>query len=293
MTYDERVPSKLKKSQKWFASIITRPIDEDSRMNPISPSGVAMEEEACDFIAPSPTLRPAQRIQIYNQQYWWRLLNILQEAYPLVTRLFGYHDFNQSIAIPYLVKYPPNSWALNTLGDNLPKWVREDYHESDKTLVQDSIDLDTAFNLSFLTKNGTPVTMDKLPVKGDIASLLDVTLYLQPHVHLFEFNYDLFAFRVQFLNKDVDYWVHNDFPELPSDQKYFVLFRTLCSDISWQDVSQAQFLLLKQFEKGCSIEKACDWLENQDEKIFEEASQHLHVWIQDWIIRQWLSFDKL
>lgn len=107
MTFDAKVPFKLKKTQLWFGSIIGRPIDEDSKMNPISPAGQPIEIEACDFIRPSPTLRPAQRIQIYNQQYWWRLLSSMHETFPLVTRLFGYHDFNKIIAIPYLVKFPP------------------------------------------------------------------------------------------------------------------------------------------------------------------------------------------
>lgn len=293
MSYDTRVPPKLKKTQKWFASIITRPIDEDSRMNPISPSGTAMEEEACDYIRPSPALRPAQRIQIYNQQYWWRLLNILQEAYPLVTRLFGYYDFNQSIAIPYLVKYPPDSWSLNTLGENLPKWVREEYHASDKPLVQDAIDLDSAFNDSFVCAKGKPVTMENLPTPGDISSLLPVKLHLQPHVHLFNFNYNLFEFRIEFLKQDVDYWLHHDFPNLPADEKYFILYRTFRNDISWNEISHAQFKLLQYFKQGSSIENACNWLESQDEKIFDEASKKLHTWFQDWIVHQWLTLEHI
>src|SRR4051812_44875922 len=108
MAFDAAVPTQLKRMQEWFASIITRPVDEESRINPLSPEGVPMEQEACRYITPSATLLPAQRIQIYNQQYWWRLLSIMHELYPLVTRLFGHRDFNQTIAIPYLVKYPPS-----------------------------------------------------------------------------------------------------------------------------------------------------------------------------------------
>src|SRR4051794_31429096 len=98
--YDSKVPLQLKKELQWFASILARPIDQENQMNPISPSGLSMELEAAQHIAPSPTLRPSQRIQIYNQQYWWRLINVLHESNPMLVRLMGYLDFNRNIAIP-------------------------------------------------------------------------------------------------------------------------------------------------------------------------------------------------
>jgi hypothetical protein len=132
MTFDSKVPTLLKETQEWFGSIISRAIDGNSQMNPISPTGRPMREEAWDHIRPSPTLQPAQRIQIYNQQYWWRLVNTLQESFPLVTRLFGFHAFNFTIAMPFLLKYPPNDWTLNSLGDRLPRWIEEEYKADDR-----------------------------------------------------------------------------------------------------------------------------------------------------------------
>ncbi|MCE5319184.1 MAG: DNA-binding domain-containing protein, partial [Parachlamydia sp.] len=149
MTYDSKVPTPLKETQQWFGSIIARPVDGNSCMDPISPSGQPIQVEASQYIRPSPTLQPAQRIQIYNQQYWWRLLNALQESFPLVTRLFGCHDFNISIGMPYLQKYPPCHWTLNVLGDNLPAWVEEYYSDDDRKLIRDAALIDCAFCHSF------------------------------------------------------------------------------------------------------------------------------------------------
>ena len=195
MTFDTHVPSTLKRTQKWFASIITRPIDEDSRMNPISPSGNRMEEEAYEFIIPSPTLRPAQRIQIYNQQYWWRLLNCLHENFPFVTRLFGYHDFNQTIGIPFLNKYPAHHWSLGVLGDLLPQWIDEEYHADDKNLVKDAVLLDWSYHRSFFVASHPILSSKALPDPADVSYFLTQKLCLQPHVNLFQFNYDLVGLR--------------------------------------------------------------------------------------------------
>lgn len=289
MTFDTKVPHKLKKIQSWFGSIIGRPIDEDSRMNPISPTGQPMEIEACDYIVPSPTLRPSERIQIYNQQYWWRLLNALQESFPLVTRLFGYHDFNRTIAIPYLVKYPPNHWSLNLLGSRLLQWAEEEYLNSDRQLILDAIRVDWAFGDSFCAPERPPITMETLPVKGDPSSLLECRVTLQPHIHLFHLCYDLFDFRTQFLKQEPEYWIEHDFPPLNKEKSfYFVLFRNAKGDISRKEISKAEYELLNRFSKGTTIVEACDWLETQEKAMNEEAQENMHLWFQQWIVHRWL-----
>jgi Putative DNA-binding domain len=293
MTYDSKVPLQLKRTQQWFASIITRPVDEENRINPISPTKKPMEEEAAYYIVPSPTLRPVQRIQIYNQQYWWRLLNTLQDVFPCVVRLFGYHDFNLKIGIPYLVKYPPRHWSLTFLGDYLPQWVKEDYREEDKTLVYDSVKVDWAFGRSFLAPQLAPIDTSNFSSDVGMSALLTKKLYLQPNVFLFEMNWDMFQFRTEFLKQEPEYWIDNDFPELPKDRKYFfVLYRNRKNDISWKEISEGEYRLLTLFQKGMTIEKACQWLEKQEGPLYDAAMKQLHLWFQEWTIRGWLSIDN-
>jgi hypothetical protein len=285
MTFDAKVPVNLKETQKWFAGIITRPIDEDSHMNPISPAGIPMVEEAPLYIAPSHTLQPAQRIELYNQQYWWRLLNTLQEVYPLVLRLFGYHDFNQSIGIPYLVKYPPCHWSLVVLGDYLPQWVQEEYRASDRQLILDATKIDHAFNACFIAP-----AFEKINDVGNAEALLSQTLYLQPYVQLFSMDYHLFQFRKEFLLQEPEYWIENDFPKLARERTYyFVLYRNRNNDLCWNEISEGEYRLLSQFRQGTSIDNACQWLEWQSGTLYEEAHKHLHLWFQEWTARGWLT----
>jgi hypothetical protein len=289
MTFDAKIPESLKRTQTWFGSIIARPIDVDSQMEPISPSGVSMEVESALYITPSPTLRPAQRIQIYNQQYWWRLLATLHEIFPLVTRLFGYFDFNRKIGIPYLDQYPPNDWSLNNLGNRLPQWIEDEYQEEDKPLVRNAASIDLAYNLSFFSKKYPPIMLENLPVPGDPASLFDCILYLQPHIYLFELKCDLFHVREEMLKQEPEHWIENDFPALPRDKQpyYFVLFRNHHNHIAYDSISFAAYQILKLFKQGSSVEQVCQWLEGQDEKVSEESSQKLQFWFQEWMIRQW------
>lgn len=283
MKYDAKVPTSLQLTQEWFGSVISRPIDLESRMNPISPSGRHIEEEACDFILPSPTLRPAERIQIYNQQYWWRLLNCLHENFPLVTRLFGYSDFNATIGIPYIHKYPPNSWSLNTLGLQMPCWIEEEYHADDKDLVKSAADIDLAFNQAFFAAS--------LPVPNDISEASESTIYLQPHVFLFKFKSELFEFRKEMLKEKPEYWTDHDFPTLNHKEGHYLLRRNPSNQLAVDHLEPAAHGILTQFSKGATIDAICEWLEHQDPEIGESASKNLHIWFQEWILKQCLTLS--
>lgn len=288
--FDQKVPKDLKQTQQWFGSIVSRPVDVDNAMNPISPSGRPMEEEACEYIASSTTLSPAQRIELYNRQYWWRLLAVLHENFPLVTRLFGYFDFNQRIAIPYLVKYPPNHWSLNYLGDRMVDWVNDEYQSNDKQLVYNAARIDSAYLQSFLTVQNPIIDLASLPTPGDISSLSNAVLWLQPHVHLFELPYDLFAFRHKFLTQDPDYWVEQDFPELvhypDSKPGHFILYRDRKNNVVVESISGSASQVLQRFQEGTSIDALCEWFEKQPEQseLYCEASQHLGTWLQRWVM---------
>ena len=293
MNYDEKVPSLLKKEQQWFGSIISRPIDEDSRMCPISPSGEPMEEEAALHIAPSPTLRPSQRIQIYNQQYWWRLLNTLQEVFPFLTRLFGYFEFNRTVGIPYLTKYPPRHWSLSLLGDRLSDWLKEEYRADDKELVVQAAELDWAFSCSFTEKAIPPVTLDQLSFPENTTIIFSKQLYIQPFIHLFAYDYDLFEYRKEFLKEEPDFWLNNEFPILDRSRSYYyVLYRTKRNDLSWKEISKAELFILKLLQSGASLEDVCNRLQEQSSAIYEAAEENLQPWFQEWAQRGWLSLEK-
>ena len=80
----------LSTTLEWFASIITQPMDMHDTIHPYSPTGQLIAEESKKYIAPSECLQSHQRIELYNQQYWWRLFNVMQKNFPLVCRIFGY-----------------------------------------------------------------------------------------------------------------------------------------------------------------------------------------------------------
>ncbi|MGK5594584.1 MAG: HvfC/BufC family peptide modification chaperone [Parachlamydiaceae bacterium] len=275
-------PQSLTKLQEWFASIITQPIDDQSQIAPLTPRGAPIEKEAAIFIKPSPALKSYQRIEIYNQQYWWRLLKIMQETYPLAVRLFSYEDFNRTLATPYLQKYFPNHWSLSLLGDRLPQWVEEEYHADDKELITHSVAMDHAYNRAFFSLHYPALSLEDLQGANSVL-ILNTKLHLQPHVRLFKMPFDLFAFRKELMKESPEYWVENDFPQLKKDRTYhFLVYRRRSLMVTWKEISPTEYALLEQFSLGASVDVICQWIETQPETTQQEAESHLSAWFQDW-----------
>lgn len=273
--FDQCVPQALLEVQKWFGSVIISPLEEDYSIKEISPSGQSIQDEASMYIRPSKTLKPYQRIEIYNQQYWWRLINILQEAYPCVVRLFAYADFNNLVAIPYLVKYQSRDWSLNTLGKNLPKWIEENYTAEDKPLVLDAALLDLQFQILFFQPQYPPINNDELSVKR---------LYIQPSCSLLKFPYDLLVFRQNFLKQDSEYWMEHPFPELKKCPTFILFFRTSKGVVKSKSISEVEWSLLNQVKEGITVDDLCEWIENKPGPFRQEAETNLQRWFGEWTI---------
>lgn len=280
MKFDPSVPQNLKETQVWFAGIITQPIDVNSHINPVTPTGHSIEIEASKYICPNKALKPFQRIEIYNQQYWWRILGALQDVYPTLTRLFGYTEFNNKIATPYFVKYPSIHWDLNLIGSRLPQFIKEEYHDEDTLLINKMAEIDWVFTDSFLAPHYPAVDPQKMD---------GVILKLQPHIHLFTLDFDLFWYREEFQKEEPDYWTNHSFPELkPAPTGFYVFYRNLKNQLNYDPISKTEFEILNLFKRGSTLDQICEWLEKQNENIIQEASENLHYWIQSYIVRQWL-----
>lgn len=296
MKYDSKVPNKLKNTQIWFAGVITRSMDEDNRIDPIAPSGMSLDQEAAEFVSPSPTLKPIQRMEIYNQQYWWRLLKALQDNFLFLTRLFGYHDFNQTIAVPYISAYPSDHWSLTFLGSHLPKWIEANYHGRDKQLVLDASLVDLAYIKSFLCEEHPKINVSA----QDPDALMELTgqkLYWQPFVQLFQFPYEIFKCRQKFLEHDPEYWVENEFPELeyfPKEQMgHFVLYRDHHNQVNVERIGSSEYTVLEKFDTGTSIDSICEWLEKEppDSVLQRDAQTDLGIWFQRWVALNWVTLS--
>lgn len=272
---DSPCPQTLLEMQTWFANIITSPFEEMDQANlPIYQNSLITEIRK--RIAPSPHLNSEERLGIYHQQYWWRLISIMQELYPSLVRIFDYEDFNRLIAEPYLISCPPKEWFLSHIGLELPNWLKKNYRKKNSALIIGLAHLDLAYERLIFT--------NLLPII-ELVSLHKCEtemLYLQPFVMPFELDVDLFTFRSQLLEYSPAHWKTNKLPRISKTckKRYFVLFRSKNQDI-YEQISPSRFALLKRFQQGAKLIEILPLLA-ECEQVVE--------WFQIIASRGWLSF---
>lgn len=269
MSYDPKVPSRLAHIQRWFGSTITQDMQYD----------LVYEEQPSAYITSTDTLNADERMQLYHQSYWLRLLGALQEQFPFLSRLFGKHGFNAEIAIPYFVAHPPSHWSLHVLGKDVVSFLEKSYEASDKALVIKAAEIDWACQACFFAKSLPAI--DLLKYAGDKAEeLLYKKLKIQPHVHILAAHGHFMHFREAFLQHDHDYWLNHDFPTLEKKEMYFILYRAHHLNVVWETLEPGEFALLKLLQEGYTLDTALEQVEESEEIPF---------WLQKWLLNNWLS----
>lgn len=79
---------------------------------------------ATRLIKPNDRLTAFERLQIYNQQYWWRILGAFGEDFRGLHAVVGERKFDR-LATAYLEKHGSTSWNLSDIGTKLPAFLAD------------------------------------------------------------------------------------------------------------------------------------------------------------------------
>src|SRR5437899_11452407 len=118
--------------QRTMARAVMQPLTSTERMQNTAPDGKSMREYASRFIKPNDRLSSVERLEIYNQVYWFRILASLAEDFPGLRAVIGQHNFDR-VLLAYLTELPSESFTLRNLGSRLESWLREHPEFAPKT----------------------------------------------------------------------------------------------------------------------------------------------------------------
>jgi hypothetical protein len=119
-----RPPNHLADLQALMAKAVMRPLMRDESMQRTWTDGSSTAAVAAQFIKPNDRLDSFDRLQIYNQQYWWRLLGNFAEDFRGLRAVLGERRFDK-LAVAYLDHCGSMSWSLRNLGSRLEEFLRE------------------------------------------------------------------------------------------------------------------------------------------------------------------------
>jgi len=124
-----------------------------------TPAGVAADADVLAVIAPSATLAPAERLDIYAGMYAARLVDVLREDYARVAALLGDEEFGQ-VARAYLARHPSEHPSVRHVGRAFAGFLRE--HLPSRPALADLARLEWARLAVFDAPDPTPLRLDDL-----------------------------------------------------------------------------------------------------------------------------------
>ena len=178
--------------QRKMAAAITRPLTTGYEMQEETEDGCFMSIEAESFIKPSARATSFERLEIYNQQYWFRVMSALREDFPGLASIVGEEGF-EALSVAYLIANPSSSYTLRDLGSLFEQWLRANpsWAGPNPALALDVVRLEWAYVEAFDSRQEPALTLSDLSVLS-----ADSQLALQPHIRLLELQYPVDDFVI-------------------------------------------------------------------------------------------------
>ena len=136
--------------QRRMSHDVMRPPTPDFAMQAMNEQGLPSDEIAASYIKPNSLLTSFERLEIYNRQYWFRVIDAVSEDFPALRAVLGGERFD-SLVLAYLRENPSTSFTLRNLGARLPAWLAS-YPElagSQRALALDVARLEWAYIEAF------------------------------------------------------------------------------------------------------------------------------------------------
>jgi hypothetical protein len=168
--------------QRRMAEAVMLPLTRTDSMQRKTPNGRSMKAEAAAFIKPNNRLTSFERLEIYNRQYWFRIISAFAEDFPGLAAVVGQVAFDK-LTRAYLADCPSQSFTLRNLGSRLESWLSEhpDHAGKKLELALDVVRLEWAYIEAFDNAAERALTLADL---GHLDG--DSQLSLQPHLRLLQ-----------------------------------------------------------------------------------------------------------
>jgi hypothetical protein len=299
----------LEAIQRAMAAAVMQPLTGDDTMRERAADGRPMAEVAASFIAPNSRLNAFERLEIYNRQYWYRVLNALAEDFPALRAVVGSARF-EALSIAYLSEHPSRSFSLRNLGSKLIEWLvaHPEFTGRRHALAVDVTRVEWAFVEAFDSAARTPLTLTQIAALDGSSRLS-----LQPHLRLMALSYaaeDLVLSLHQRekrqtseagLNDETEQETNHDnedggapvkLPRLRRRATWLAAHRVDFS-VYYRRLEREEFLMLEALEKGRplgeAIEAAFIDATFAESKIVEtRRAGRLQAWFASWAELEWI-----
>ncbi len=286
----------LKQLQRVMAAALFRPLTRTDDMQPCWNATRSTSDVVSEFIKPNDRLTAFERLEIYNRQYWYRVLDCLYDDYPGLRALLGQRRFS-ALCQAYLAKYPSASWTLRNLGQRLAPFIAEEpaYAGPKLAAAIDIVRFEWAQVLAFDEAKKKPLALESL-LGGD-ATLL--RLGLQPYLSLIEVNHavDTYFMAVRKQDSGMRSETSNALDHapkraafkriaMPKRGKIYLAVHRCETEVYFKRLPREAFLALTALQAGEPLGTALDHALATADPAQDWAIK-IREWFQEWAALEW------
>jgi len=283
----------LDRIQRTMFDAIRQPLTAGEGMRQRTRDGKSLRDIANEIIKPNDRLTSFERLEIYNRQYWFRILSALSEDFPGLRAIIGEHRF-EKLAVAYLLDCPSRSFTMRNLGSRLESWLRAhpEHIAKFERIALDMVRLEWAEVEAFDEAAKPKLTEADLPALGP-----DPKFELQPYIRLLDLSYpvDDLLIRVRHQEEETDI-VSNAVTErvrssarrrrLPKPESIFLAVHRADNSVYFKRIDKEAYTILCALRDGKSLSDAVDAVDWSG-RPFEEASADVQQWFAYWSAQGW------
>lgn len=283
----------LKELQRFMAQALLRPLNKENQMQRTWKDGRSMEEVAASFIKPNDRLTSFERLEIYNRQYWFRVLDCFYDDYAGLRAVLGEKKFVR-LAEAYLIKYPSASFTLRNLGSRLDRFLQEEpeWVAPHRDMALEMVRFEWAQIVAF---DG-----ETLPILGPAeiqkAKPSRLKLGLQPYLSFLELHYAVDDFSIAIKRQDaLRGEASNAFESAPKVRKgkkvrlpkrektpLYVAVQRYDNALYYKRLEPEAYRLLLAIRNGATLTQACDQALRHVAQNAEAWSPRIQAWFANW-----------
>jgi len=286
---------KLLTLQRRVARAVMTPLSPSYHMRRVAPDGRPMSAVAGQIIKPNDRLTSFERLEIYNRQYWFRVLDAFSDDFPGLRAILGDRRFD-ALAKHYLVDCPSRSFTMRDLGSRLESWLRKhpSYAPGRLQLALDMVRLEWAEIETFDGASEPPVTAAALS-GADPAKL---RLHLQPYIRLLDLRYPVDDLLLAIKHDAPADVASNAMQERQKRKKVsavarldptpvYLAIHRLENTVYFRRLEREEFAILSALQQGRTLERAIVAGFRSSSIPAQERASNVGAWFQNWASLGW------
>lgn len=297
-TKERRAGHSLAHIQRLMLDAVRRPLTADEGMQPKWSDGSDTSVIAQTIIKPNDRLTSFHRLEIYNQQYWWRLQGALQEDFRGLRAVIGDKKFD-ALVIAYLNEHPSRRWTLRDLGSQMPAFV-----ESHPELIGQKTEL--ALDVARIEWARIVAYDDPALPLLDAAELAegggDLQIRLQPYLQLIEVHHPVDQLMVKLKKREEQSAANSASHRSTSHSRrlsvarcakpIFLAVHRMNNSLYYKHIEPEAHRLLSALRDGQTLEEACATAFAKSRLRAAGQAGKVREWFSTWTEVGWLCSKK-